>query len=107
MLSTLGLDRKRQQKNHHHCLGPSFDHPPWRQLPCTRGPVKGPLLKYDVRCVLRAELRVLSLSQWRKIGLPLALWQESGPNFKGLPKVSGVTINHWVFLRCDWSPVSS
>ena len=48
-----------------------------------------------------------SLSWWRKLGLPLALWQESGPNFKGLPKVSGVGTNHWVFLRCDWSPISS
>ena len=35
------------------------------------------------------------------------LWQESRPNFKGLPKVSGVATNHWVFLRCDYSPVSS
>ena len=48
-----------------------------------------------------------SLSQWRKVGPPLALWQDSGPNFKGLPMVSRVTTNHWVFLRCDWSPVSS
>ena len=30
-----------------------------------------------------------------------------GPNFKRLPKVNGVATNHWVFLRCDWSPVSS
>ena len=29
---------------------------------------------------VRAELWVLSLSQWRKVDLPLALWQESGPN---------------------------
>ena len=48
-----------------------------------------------------------SLSRWRKVGLPLVLWQESRPNFKGLPKVSGVATNHWVFLRCDWSPASS
>ena len=47
------------------------------------------------------------LSLWRKVGLPLAVWQESGPNFKRLPKVSGVATNHWVFLRCDWSPVFS
>ena len=57
--------------------------------------------------VLHAGLRVLSLSRWRKVGLPLVLRQESGPNFKGLPKVSGVATNYWVFLRCDWSPVSS
>ena len=56
--------------------------------------------------VLRKELWVLSLSRLRKVGLPLALRQESEPNFKGLPKVSGVATNYWVFLRCDWSPVS-
>ena len=28
-------------------------------------------------------------------------------NFKGLLKVSGVATNRWVFLRCDWLPVSS
>ena len=56
---------------------------------------------------LRGVLGALSLSQWRKVGLPLVLWQESRPNFKGLPKVSRVATNHWVFLRCDWSPVSS
>ena len=49
--------------------------------------------------VVRAEPRVLSLSQWRKVGLPLALWQEFGPNFKGLPKANGVATNHWVFSR--------
>ena len=57
--------------------------------------------------VVHMEFRVLSLSWWRKVGLPLVLWQKSGPNFKGLPKVSGVATNHWVFLRCDWSPVSN
>ena len=49
--------------------------------------------------VVHAGLRVLSLSQWRKVSLPLVLWQESEPNFKGLPKVSGVTINHWFFSK--------
>ena len=48
-----------------------------------------------------------SLSRWRKVGLPLVLGQESGPNFKGLPKVSGFATNHWFFLWCDWSPISS
>ena len=33
--------------------------------------------------------------------LPLVLWQESEPNFKGLPKVSGVATNDWVFLKYD------
>ena len=49
----------------------------------------------------------LSLLVEEGICLPLVLWQESGPNFKGLPKVSGVATNHWVFLKFDWSPVSS
>ena len=57
--------------------------------------------------VVRVKLQVLSLSLWRKVGLPLALWQGSRPNFKGLPRVSEVATNHWVFLSCDWSPVSS
>ena len=53
--------------------------------------------------VLCEEFWVLSLSLlMEKVGLPMALQQEFGPNFKGLPKVSGVTTNHWVFLRCDW-----
>ena len=30
-----------------------------------------------------------------------------GQLVKELPKVSEVATNHWVFLRCDWSPVSS
>ena len=30
-----------------------------------------------------------------------------GQIVKELPKVSEVATNHWVFLRCDWSPVSS
>ena len=74
--------------------------------PTRAGPVGGPswcicmLFARSFRCSL-------SLSWWRKVGLPLALWQEFGPNFKGLPKVSGVTTNYWVFLRCDWSHVSS
>ena len=59
--------------------------------------------------VVRAVLRVLSLSLSVEEGicLPLEVWRESWPNFKGLPKVSGVATNHWVFLRCDWSLVSN
>ena len=49
----------------------------------------------------------LSLSVERGICLPLEVWQESWPNFKGLPKVSEVATDHWVFLKCDWSLVSS
>ena len=72
--------------------------------PMLAGPRWGPILDMMV-CFARG-LRC-SLSWWRQVGLPLALWQESGPNFKGLPKVSGVATNHWVFLMCDWSPASS
>ena len=36
-------------------------------------------------------------------GVMAGIWAK----FKGLPKVSVVATNHWVFLRCDWSPVSS
>ena len=57
--------------------------------------------------VVRTELRVLSLLVEEGICLPLAMWQESWPNFKGLSKVSEVAIKHCVFLRCDWSLVSS
>ena len=44
---------------------------------------------------------------FHQVGLPLALWQDSGPKFKRIPKVNEVSTNHWVFLRCDWSPISS
>ena len=74
---------------------PLFDHPPWRQLLCASGPVGRPLLMCMCVCFTRSFR--CSFSWWRKVGLPLALWQESGPNFKGLPKVSGVVTNHWVF----------
>ena len=57
--------------------------------------------------VVHIGLWVLSLLVEEGICLPLVIWQESRPNFKGLPKVSGVATDHWVFLRCDWSPVSS
>ena len=70
------------------------------------GPLKAPLddCVGIVVCVVRTELRVLSLSV-EGICLPLEVWQESWPNFKRLPKVSEIATNHWVFLRCDWSPV--
>ena len=38
---------------------------------------------------LLEELWVLSLSWWRKVGLPLEVWQESCPNFKGITKGKG------------------
>ena len=88
--------------------GPLFDHPWWRR-PRTHGAHWRPLLKMVLCGVWRGctGLRVLSLPRWRKVGLSLALWQDFGPNFKGLSKVSGVATYHWVFLRCDLSLVSS
>ena len=61
---------------------------------CAWGLVRGPLLMISVvhLCDSRGALGgfSLSLSIWRKVGLPLALWQEPGPKFRWLPKVSGV-----------------
>ena len=72
------------------------------------GPVGGPSWLVGALGVVRAKLRVLTLSQWRKVFVYLwQVWQESWPNFKGWPKVSEVATNHWVFLRCYWSPISS
>ena len=34
----------------------------------------------------------------------LGVWLESESILKKLPRVSEVVTNHWVFLRCDWSP---
>ena len=74
--------------------------------PACVGPIKGPSQMWSVLGV-REELQGLSFSWWRKVGLPLEVWQESCPNFRWLPKVSEVATNHWVFLRYDWSPISS
>ena len=110
-MSTPGLEKQSREP------------PPWAftwpptmaTILSAQGPIRGPSRMMDgcvCACgVVHMGLRVLSLSlflsQWRKVGLPLMLWQESGPNFIGLPKVSGVATNYWVFLRCDWSPISS
>ena len=78
-----------------------------RKLPLTglhSPPTMAMLPAHVVVCVVHAGLRVLSLLV-EGICLPLEVWQESWPNFKGLPKVSEVATNHWVFLRCDWSLV--
>ena len=46
----------------------------------------------------------LSVEEGRStFGFMARIWA----NFKGLPKVSGVANNHWVFLKFDYSPVSS
>ena len=67
---------------------------------CAWGLVRGPLLMISVvhLCDSRGALGgfsislslSLSLSLCMEVGLPLALWQEPGPNFRWLPKVSGV-----------------
>ena len=60
----------------------------------------------SVWCGLRRTSGALSLSMEEgrsTFGIMTGIW----PNFKGLPKVSGVATNHWVFLRCDWSPIYS
>ena len=82
--------------------GPSFDHPPWWSS-YSRGAHCMPL-SIIVWFVWSFDF---SLSLRRKVGLPLEVWQESWPNFRWLPKVGEVATNHRVFLRCDWSPVSS
>ena len=70
---------------------------------CARGAHWRPLSMM----VLFAQSFGCSLPRWRKVGLPSALWREFGSNFRWLPKLSGVTTNCWVFLRCDWLLLSS
>ena len=57
---------------------PLFNHPLWRQL--------GPSQMVSGACVVCVELWLLSLSLslslWWEVGLPPALWQELGPNFR-------------------------
>ena len=84
-------------------LGPSFDHMPWRRSYARRACWRP--LSMIMRLFARSF--VCFLSRGRKVGLPLEVWQESWPNFRLLPEVSEIATNYWVFLRCDWSPVSS
>ena len=84
---------------------PSFDHQPWRCSHACEAHWRP--LSIDSWCGLHGDPSALSLSVEEGICLPLAVWQESWPNFKGLPKVSEVATNYWVFLRCDWSPFFS
>ena len=97
----------RSGVENHHCR--AFVRPPaMTTAPASTRPRWKAPLEWMVSWVFARSFGCsLSLSRWRKVDLPLALWQESKPNFKGLPKVSRVATNHWVFLRCDWSPVSS
>ena len=57
-MQTLGLDRLSEKTA---VATPSFDHPPWLQLPHARGPIRGAPLDVN-ECVFHAELWVLSLS---------------------------------------------
>ena len=55
------------------------------------GPLEAPLddLTIGCPCGVSSALSLslsLSLSRWRKVGLPLEVWQESWPNFKGITK---------------------
>ena len=113
-LSTPGLERQRENRRHRH--GPSFDHSPWRRSHVRKGArwrLLSRMMTMGVCVCLTMCVAWFTwgfecyLSQWRKVGLPLVLWQKSRLNFRRLQKVNGVSTNHWVFLRCDWSPVSS
>ena len=85
-------------------VGPSFDHPLW-QHSRTRRACWRPL---SIMVWWLARCFGSSLLRWRKVFV--YLWR-CGRNLSQilmeLPKVSEVATNHWVFLRCDWSPVSS
>ena len=52
-------------------------------FPHARGPLEAPL---DDCAVVYAKLQVLSFSMKECICLPLEVWQESWPNFKGITK---------------------
>ena len=76
---------RRKRKNCYRRRGPQFDL-------SHRASLEGPS-RYIWWCVFVRSFGC-SLSWWRKVGLPFVLGQEFGPNFKGLPKVNGVPINH-------------
>ena len=57
--------------------------------------------------MVQAELRVFFPSMEEGIWISSRGGRNLGQILKELPKVSEVATNHWVFLRCDWSPVSS
>ena len=63
--------------------GPSFDHPSW-QHSHTREACWRPL-SIDW-CVMFVRSSGCSLFQWRKVGLPLEVRQESWPNFNEITK---------------------
>ena len=83
------LGPQSERKN---AVEPSFDHPPWRH-PYAREARWMPL-SITACSVVRVKLRVLSLLVEEGICLPLEVWQESWPIFKGLPKVGEVSTNH-------------
>ena len=97
------LDRGGNGKKHCHRRGPCSTTCYGDSSRAYESPLEGPS-QYIWWCVFAQSFGCF-LSRWRKVGLPLVLGQESGPNFKGLPKVSGVAANHWVFSGCDWPPI--
>ena len=93
-----------QRENHRRAF---FRPPTAATLPCAGGLLEVPLDDFGVwftryfRCSL-------SLSWWKRIFV--YFWRcgrNLGQIIRELPKVSEVATNYWVFLRCDWSPVSS
>ena len=97
-----GLDREGKNRRRRAFVRPSaVATAPTRTGPRWRTPLND---RVHVSCkVLSALSLSISVEKGRSTFDVMA---ESGPNFKGLLKVSGVTTNHWVFLRCDWSPIS-
>ena len=58
------------------------------------------------RCFRAFHLSVLvrEYMDMEEVCCTLGVWLESESILKKLPRVSEVVTNHWVFLRCDWSP---
>ena len=69
--------------------------------------IRGPFRLVGVLSVVRRSFGC-SLSRWMRVFVYLWQWGRNlGQFLRELPKVSEVATNLWVFLRCDWSPVSS
>ena len=68
-------------------------------------PIEGP---FQLLCsCLHGVSSALSLSQWMRVFV--YLWRcgkNLGQILRELRNVSEIATNHWVFLRCDWPPIS-